>query len=99
MYRRFWDYRCGLLAVILLCVSSAIVVPAHAQTNDANVVVDPTLFQAMEFRSVGPHRGGRVTAATGYVDRPYTFLMGTVGGGASDNSVEQGAEGFADKGG
>jgi photosystem II stability/assembly factor-like uncharacterized protein len=52
-----------------------------AQQSDPNVTVDPSLFQAMQFRSIGPHRGGRVTAVAGYPDRPYTFLMGTVGGG------------------
>jgi photosystem II stability/assembly factor-like uncharacterized protein len=52
-----------------------------AQGNDGNVVVDPSLYSALHFRSVGPSRGGRSTAVTGYMDRPFTFLMGTVGGG------------------
>ena len=43
--------------------------------------VDPALFQGLRYRSVGPTRGGRSTAVTGYRSRPYTFLMGTVGGG------------------
>ena len=70
-----------LLVVLLLGCASGFTSVVVAQTHDANVVVDPALFAAMEFRSVGPHRGGRVTAVTGYQDRPHTFLMGTVGGG------------------
>ncbi len=70
-----------LPSTLLLGVVLGSAAPISAQTIDANIVVDPALFQAMQFRSVGPHRGGRVTAGTGYVDRLYTFLMGTVGGG------------------
>ena len=43
--------------------------------------VDPTLFEGLRYRNVGPTRGGRSTAVTGYRDRPHTFLMGAVGGG------------------
>ena len=53
----------------------------RAQAADANTTVDPSLFQALTYRSVGPTRGGRSTAVTGYRDRLHTFLMGTVGGG------------------
>jgi hypothetical protein len=69
-----------LNAILLVSIMSAIA-PTNAQPQDANNVVDPALHQALRFRSVGPHRGGRVTAATGYVVRPFTFLMGTAGGG------------------
>lgn len=44
-------------------------------------VYDPALLQALQFRSIGPHRGGRVTAVEGIAERPYTFYMGTTGGG------------------
>ena len=54
--------------------------PAESDA-DANVIVDPELFRAMEYRLVGPFRGGRVTAVTGVADDPYTFYMGATGGG------------------
>lgn len=38
-------------------------------------------FDALNYRHVGPFRGGRVTAATGIADQPGTFLMGSTGGG------------------
>ena len=69
----------GILAVAATISLTSI--PLSAQAPDANTTVDPALFQALEYRSVGPTRGGRSTAVTGYRDRPYTFLMGTVGGG------------------
>jgi len=68
----------SLSAIAALCLCAPGV---KAQQADANTTVDPALFQALEYRSVGPTRGGRSTAVTGYVDRPHTYLMGTVGGG------------------
>ncbi|GAB5527563.1 MAG: hypothetical protein Roseis2KO_54350 [Roseivirga sp.] len=38
-------------------------------------------LKAYEFRSVGPMRGGRVTAVEGVNDRRSTFYMGATGGG------------------
>jgi photosystem II stability/assembly factor-like uncharacterized protein len=35
----------------------------------------------MHYRSIGPFRGGRVTAVTGVPSEPYTFYMGSTGGG------------------
>ncbi|MCB0658278.1 MAG: hypothetical protein KDC57_19175 [Saprospiraceae bacterium] len=35
----------------------------------------------VQFRHVGPSRGGRVTTVTGVLDRPGTFYMGATGGG------------------
>ncbi|MBI4538377.1 MAG: glycosyl hydrolase [Gemmatimonadetes bacterium] len=40
-----------------------------------------SLYQALEYRLVGPHRGGRVTAVAGVPGVPNTFYMGSTGGG------------------
>jgi photosystem II stability/assembly factor-like uncharacterized protein len=42
---------------------------------------DPTRFKAMEWREVGPYRGGRVAAVEGIVSQPKTYYFGSVGGG------------------
>ncbi|MGD2122822.1 MAG: glycosyl hydrolase [Gemmatimonadota bacterium] len=47
----------------------------------ANEIVDSSLFSAMEFRLIGPFRGGRSTTVTGIPGRPLTFFQGTTGGG------------------
>lgn len=53
-----------------------------AQTgSDANTVVSPALYEDLEFRNVGPSRGGRVTTVTGHADQPSTFYFGSTGGG------------------
>lgn len=41
----------------------------------------PELFSNLEYRSVGPTRGGRATAICGIAHQPYTFYMGATGGG------------------
>jgi photosystem II stability/assembly factor-like uncharacterized protein len=35
----------------------------------------------MKYRMIGPERGGRVTAVTGVPSQPFTFYMGSTGGG------------------
>lgn len=42
---------------------------------------DMAVFKELRFRSVGPHRGGRVTAVAGHRHQPTTFYMGATGGG------------------
>jgi len=54
---------------------------AQGQEPDPNVVYEPTLFQGLSYRMIGPSRGGRVTAVTGIADQPGTFYMGATGGG------------------
>ncbi len=43
--------------------------------------VPEAYFSNLEFRSVGPTRGGRVTAIEGMANQPFTFWMGGSGGG------------------
>lgn len=66
------------LATAALSLSGA---PSALEGQTPTQAFNPALFQAMEYRMVGPFRGGRVTAVMGYRDRIHTFLMGTVGGG------------------
>lgn len=57
--------------ITLLCTPP----PGQAQPYDS------TLVQGLEYRMIGPYRGGRVTAVAGVPGQPYTFYMGSVGGG------------------
>ncbi|MDP2958184.1 MAG: hypothetical protein Q8N53_17280, partial [Longimicrobiales bacterium] len=51
---------------------------AGAPTNET---VGPALYSAMEYRMIGPYRGGRSTAVEGVPSEPSVFYMGTTGGG------------------
>jgi len=65
----------------LISASAAAQDPGAELMSEENVVYDPSLYESMEYRMIGPYRGGRVTAVDGYPERPQTFLMGGVGGG------------------
>ena len=52
-----------------------------AQSAPGQNTYDPAQYQALRFRHIGPFRGGRSTAVTGIPDEPFTFYMGSTGGG------------------
>ena len=45
------------------------------------VAVDPSLFQDLHWRLIGPFRGGRVLAVSGVPGEPQHFYFGSVNGG------------------
>src|SRR3984893_583953 len=55
----------------------------HAQQG-STAVINPNTYQDLRWRSVGPHRGGRSTAAAGVRTQPNVFYMGATGGGGRE---------------
>lgn len=53
--------------------------PTFAQR--AVMKYDTTLYRAMQWREIGPFRGGRSIAVAGHKDQPYTYYFGATGGG------------------
>jgi len=43
--------------------------------------VDPAMLKTMRWRSIGPFRGGRVTAVAGVATQPQVYYQGATGGG------------------
>jgi len=70
----------GLAGSIALAVSLSPAV-GSAQSARGAVGVDPALFSGLRYRMIGPSRGGRVTTVTGVPGEPFTFYMGSTGGG------------------
>lgn len=64
------------LAALILCFllpgSSLAQVPAN---------MDESMLEGLQYRCIGPRRGGRVTAVAGVAAQPFTFYMGSTGGG------------------
>ena len=54
---------------------------AASRMDPVEPTVDPALYQAMEYRSIGPSRGGRSPAVAGVRGKLFTFYMGASGGG------------------
>ena len=51
------------------------------ENNFAQAQLSEITKDVLEYRFLGPYRGGRATAAVGIADRPFTFFMGSTGGG------------------
>ena len=71
-------------ACVLLCCVVAGANPgagARSAPTDEARSVDPESFQALRYRLIGPHRGGRVTTVAGIAADPLIYYMGTSSGG------------------
>lgn len=55
--------------------------PAPTTTKTTAKVVDENLYNSLEWRSIGPFRGGRSAAATGVPGKPNLYYFGATGGG------------------
>src|SRR5262245_36082508 len=72
--------RSGIALALFLAWSISSDSGLLARENES-AKIDPKLFQGLRYRSIGPHRGGRVTAVAGHRKQPHTFYMGATGGG------------------
>lgn len=90
--------------ILFLCILLAIA-PAFAQKKNpgaaakATVSYDEKLYNGMEWRSIGPFRGGRSAAVAGVPGKPNLFYFGATGGGVwrttdAGNSWENISDGF-----
>ena len=61
--------------IAIAAVALSFAAPAAAQS------IDPALFDGLEWRNIGPWRGGRVTAVTGVPGNDRLYYMGATGGG------------------
>ena len=70
-----------------LAMTVAIGLPLAAAETRKAVPAPPAppaetkLLEGLSWRSIGPYRGGRVTAVAGVVGQPQVFYMGATGGG------------------
>ena len=78
------DLRRAFLPLFLLALAAP-AAPLHAEETPGAEgpppAFKPELFKALDFRNIGPFRGGRVTAVTGVRGQTDTFYMGSTGGG------------------
>ncbi len=77
MKNRFVWVSVFFLAVFML----VFFLPAEAQAQKQAGRFDESLFKAMNWRSIGPFRGGRVTAVAGIPAQIHTYYFGATGGG------------------
>src|ERR1700735_2188478 len=76
-----------LSTLICFAVSFALTMgnSLHGQTPDTRIEstahLDDKMLQGLQYRMIGPHRGGRSTAVAGVPGDHRTFYMGATGGG------------------
>ncbi|HAF21892.1 MAG TPA: hypothetical protein DCK93_03095 [Blastocatellia bacterium] len=68
--------------ILCLAMTSIVVCPSlYSQTRNAAPAIPDNFYSAMQWRCIGPHRGGRVLAVSGVNGEPETFYFGAVAGG------------------
>lgn len=67
-------YSLGLLGLLVCFLFQT--TPSKAQN-----VANPDVYKALEWRSIGPFRGGRADAVTGVAGSDHTYYFGSTGGG------------------
>jgi len=73
--------RARYLFLLLLFSFSLIAQKKGGKETSTTVVFDEKLYSGLEWRNIGPNRGGRSTAVSGVLGDDQTYYMGTVGGG------------------
>ncbi len=53
----------------------------NTNSSNSQEISTEQLYESLEWKFAGPYRGGRSTAVSGVISKPYTFYMGTTGGG------------------
>lgn len=71
----------GLLALAFLCIPLTVHSQRRKQQQAVQTAYPEALYSSIEYRSIGPHRGGRSAAVTGVPGEPNLFYMGATGGG------------------
>jgi photosystem II stability/assembly factor-like uncharacterized protein len=88
------------MSALVLGILAALAAPpppaVSARADDANRVVPEARLQALQYRNVGPTRGGRATAITGVPGQPFTFFQGTAGGVWKTKNAGQSWENVSD---
>jgi len=64
------------LALSLIAIAS----PLHISAQTASGIYDSTYFAGLEWRNIGPNRGGRSIASAGSSTRPNEYYFGATGG-------------------
>ena len=65
------------VAILTLMMLSMWASPAFSGSDEK----EAALLKGLEWRMVGPYRGGRVTTVAGVADKPLLYYMGSTGGG------------------
>lgn len=69
------------MRVFIFIIAFFTFVNVSAQSDPAWYTVPDSVYKGLEFRNIGPFRGGRSVASSGVIGDPLTYYMGSTGGG------------------
>ena len=78
--RSSFTIACGLLLILVGATRQGVAVGAQ-QSAASSSSIDSMILKALQWRSIGPARGGRSIAVSGVKSRPKEAYFGAVGGG------------------
>ncbi len=71
-----------ILCILSICLSTGIMAQKKSSTqNQKPQTIDKSFYEGLEWRNIGPYRGGRSLGATGSPGRPLEYYFGATGGG------------------
>jgi photosystem II stability/assembly factor-like uncharacterized protein len=70
-----------LCLVLTLTLSTVAVYAQRPQSSPSPAPKEFDLLKPLQYRSIGPYRGGRSAAVTGVASQPFVFYYGATGGG------------------
>ncbi len=74
--------RLVILCILSICLSTGIMAQKKSATqNKEPQTIDKSFYEGLEWRNIGPYRGGRSLGSTGSPGRPLEYYFGATGGG------------------
>lgn len=88
-----------LLCLVFLIVANTASAQRKKKPTNTALSILPSTYEGLQWRHIGPFRGGRSAAVTGVSGKPNLYYMGTTGGGVwrtkdGGNSWENISDGF-----
>src|SRR3954470_20785392 len=88
-----------IISISFLVLVTSFTAIAQKKPVARTVTYDEKLYSAIEWRSIGPYRGGRSAAVTGVPGKANLYYMGATGGGVwkttdAGNSWENISDGY-----
>src|SRR3954471_17564136 len=77
----FKTLRASVFISLVIVSACALAVVVHGQRRQSAPATTSDSLKVLQWRQIGPFRGGRVTAVTGVASQPMVFYFGGVGGG------------------
>ncbi len=77
MFKTFQaSHKCAIFCLLL-----AIVFPSTIASSQTNSASPADTLKVLQWRNIGPYRGGRCTAVAGVASQPFVYYFGATGGG------------------